>query len=118
MVLDGPLNADSFIGFCEWLLVPALQPGDFVIMDNLSTHKSAKAKQVIEASGARPVYLPPYSPDLNPIENIFSKLKQLIRAFRPRTLKKIVEAVSDALGKITTDDLEAVFLHAGYDEHE
>lgn len=76
MVLDGPMNSQSFIGFCQWLLAPALHPGDLVVMDNLSSHKSAVAVQAIEDVGAEVVYLPPYSPDLNPIENIFSKVKQ------------------------------------------
>jgi transposase len=118
MVLDGPLNGDSFAGFCEWLLAPSLRPGDFVIMDNLNTHKSTQAVQAIEAVGAQAVYLPPYSPDLNPIENIFSKVKQLIRALRPRNLRKIVDAVREALNNITIDDIESVFDHAGYREHE
>ena len=115
---DGPLNGDSFAGFCEWLLAPSLRPGDFIIMDNLNTHKSTQAIQAIESAGARAVYLPPYSPDLNPIENIFSKVKQLIRSLRPRSLRKIVEAVRNALTKITLDDIESVFANAGYHEHE
>jgi transposase len=118
MVLDGPLNGDSFAGFCKWLLAPALSPGDLVVMDNLNTHKSIEAVQAIEAIGARAVYLPPYSPDLNTIENIFSKAKQLIRAARPRTLKQIVNAVGKALSQITLHDLESVFDHAGYFAHE
>jgi transposase len=118
MVLDGPLNGPSFSGFCEWLLAPSLKPGDFVIMDNLNTHKSAQAVKAIESVGASAVYLPPYSPDLNPIENVFSKLKQLIRAFRPRQLKQIVDAVAQSIKKITLDDILAVFQHAGYYEYE
>jgi transposase len=114
MVLDGPIHGESFAGFCEWLLAPALQPGDLVVMDNLSSHKSARAVQAIEAVGARVVYLPPYSPDLNPIENVFSKVKQLIRGICPRNLRKIVEAAKQALSQITLDDLEAMFLHCGY----
>ena len=115
MVLDGPINGNSFAGFCEWLLVPSLHPGDLVVMDNLSSHRSARAIEAIEAVGARVVYLPPYSPDLNPIENIFSKVKQLIRTIRPRTFRQIIQAAKQALLKITLDDLEAVFLHCGYE---
>lgn len=115
MVLDGPINGPSFAGFCEWLLAPALYPGDLVVMDNLSSHKSAQAMRAIEAVGAQVVYLPPYSPDLNPIELIFSKLKQLIRGIRPRNLDEIVNAVRRVLGRITLDDIEAVFQHCGYD---
>jgi transposase len=114
MVLDGPINGESFVGFCEWLLVPALYPGDLVVMDNLSSHKSASVVRAIEAVGAQVVYLPPYSPDLNPIENVFSKVKQLIRGIRPRTFRQIVKAAKQVLHKITLDDLEAMYLHCGY----
>lgn len=114
MVLDGPINGVSFAGFCEWLLAPSLRPGDLVILDNLSSHKSLAATHAIEAVGARFVFLPPYSPDLNPIENIFSKLKQLLRGLRPRSLEEIVEAVRTLLPKITLDDIESVFQHCGY----
>ena len=118
MVLDGPMNSESFIGFCEWLLAPSLHPGDLVVMDNLSSHKSTQAVQAIESVGATAVYLPPYSPDLNPIENIFSKVKQLIRALRPRKIHQIVDAVRAAICQITFDDIEAVFEHAGYIQNE
>ena len=114
MVLDGPINAPCFTGFCQWLLIPALYTGDIVVMDNLSSHRSATAIQSIEAIGARVVYLPPYSPDLNPIENIFSKVKQLFRKLRPRSFRQIVAAAKQVLNKITLDDLESVFLHCGY----
>lgn len=114
MVLNGPINGESFAGFCEWLLAPALFPGDLVVLDNLSSHHAVRAIQAIEAVGARVVPLPPYSPDFNPIENIFSKVKQLIRGLRPRGFHRIVDAVRQALRKITLDDLEAVYLHCGY----
>jgi transposase len=114
MVLDGPINACCFAGFCQWLLVPALHPGDLVVMDNLSSHRSTTAIEAIEAVGARVVYLPPYSPDLNPIENIFSKVKQLFRKFRPRNYRQIVMAAKRVLNTITLDDIESVFLHCGY----
>jgi transposase len=114
MVLDGPMNACCFAGFCQWLLTPALHPGDLVVMDNLSSHRSATAIRAVEAVGARVVYLPPYSPDLNPIENIFSKVKQLFRKLRPRNYPQIVKAAKQVLNKITLDDIESVFLHCGY----
>jgi transposase len=114
MVLDGPMNAASFSGFCEWLLAPTLQPDDIVIMDNLSSHKSAQAVSTIESTGARVVYLPPYSPDLNPIEMAFSKVKQLIRALRPRSFVEIVSATRKALLEITLSDLDGYFNHCGY----
>ena len=114
MILDGPIDGDSFAGFCEWLLAPSLCPGDLVVLDNLSSHKSVAATRAVEAVGAQFIYLPPYSPDLNPIENIFSKFKQLIRALRPRTLKEIVNATARIIPKITLDDIESVFAHCGY----
>ena len=115
MVLDGPIDGNSFAGFCEWLLAPSLHPGDCVVLDNLSSHKSAAATRAIENVGARFVYLPPYSPDLNPIENIFAKFKQLIRAVRPRTFREIIEATARLLPLITLDDIESVFIHCGYE---
>ena len=114
MVLDGPINAASFSGFCEWLLAPTLAPGDVVIMDNLSSHKSTQAVSAIESTGAHVVYLPPYSPDLKPIEMAFSKVKQLIRAIRPRSLREIVAATRKALLQITPSDLDGYFNHCGY----
>lgn len=114
MVLDGPMNATCFAGFCDWLLGPALHPGDLVVMDNLSSHRSTAAIRAIESAGARVVYLPPYSPDLNPIEMIFSKVKQLFRALKPRSFRQIVADAGHVLRKVTTDDLENVFLHCGY----
>lgn len=114
MVLDGPINGDSFAGFCQWLLAPSLQPGDLVVLDNLSSHKSVAATRAVEAAGARFIYLPPYSPDLNPIENIFSKVKQLFRSLRPRNFQAIVRAAAKVLPQITLDDIESVFAHCGY----
>lgn len=116
MVIDGPVDSASFAGFCEWLLAPSLLPGDIVVMDNLSSHKSIRAIEAIETVGAQVAFLPPYSPDLNPIENIFSKLKQLLRGLRPRKLRQIVSAVLKAIAQITIGDMEAVFAHCGYAE--
>lgn len=114
MVLDGPLDSVSFTGFCERFLAPTLRPGDLVVLDNLSSHKSAAAIAAVERAGAQMVYLPPYSPDLNPIENTFSKTKQLIRGLRPRCLRQIVEAVRVALLRLTETDLSHAFDHCGY----
>lgn len=114
MVLDGPMNSVCFAGFCQWLLAPSLRPGDLVVMDNLSSHRSAAAVRAIEAVGARVVYLPPYSPDLNPIENIFSKVKQLFRGLRPRSFRQIVADARQVLTAITLDDIQSVFMHCGY----
>lgn len=106
MVLDGPMNSVCFTGFCEWLLTPSLRPGDLVVMDNLSSPRSA--------AGARVIYLPPYLPDLNPIENIFSKVKQLFRGLRPRSFRQIVADAKRVLSNITLDNIDSVFLHCGY----
>lgn len=114
MVLDGPLNGDCFAGFCEQLLAPTLHPGDLVILDNLSSHKSSAAIAAVERVGAELIYLPPYSPDLNPIENVFSKLKQLVRGIKPRSWKEIIEATKQALLKLKIDDLYNAFAHCGY----
>lgn len=114
MVLDGPINGLCFTGFCEYHLAPALQPGDLVVVDNLASHKSSSAVAAVERVGAKMIYLPPYSPDLNPIENIFSKVKQLIRGYRPRRWREIIEAAKEALLCITPTDLDNAFLHCGY----
>jgi transposase len=114
MVLDGPMNRESFFGFCRWLLVPSLHPGDLVIMDNLSSHKSMESIAAIERVGASVVYLPPYSPDLNPIEKIFAKVKQSIRSLRPRSLCKIVDAVKQSLPWNSLNDIAATFQNCGY----
>lgn len=115
MVLQGPMNGSWFTAFCEQLLAPQLSAGDLVVLDNLASHKNEAAKHVIESVGARFVFLPPYSPDLNPIENIFAKLKQLIRKIRPKSWKQIVKAAKEALMKIELDDIFNSFVHAGYE---
>jgi transposase len=95
-VLDGPINGDSFKAYVEQVLVPTLKPGDIVIMDNLGSHKSGAIRSAIRAVGARLMFLPPYSPDLNPIEQVFAKLKTLLRKAEERT----VEAVWRRIGKL------------------
>lgn len=115
MVLDGPLNSLCFAGFCERFLAPSLRRGDLVVLDNLSSHKSCSATAAVEAVGAKLIYLPPYSPDLNPIENLFSKIKQLIRGFRPGTWRQIIQATKQALLRITPEDIENAFFHCGYE---
>jgi len=108
------VDATCFAGFCDWLLAPSLNPGDLVILDNLSSHKSLAAINAIERVAAKMVYLPPYSPDLNPIEMIFSKVKQLFRALKRRTFSQIITYAKQVLQQITLDDLESVFVHCGY----
>ena len=115
MVLDGPIDGLCFAGFCEHFLAPALAPGDLVVLDNLSSHKSSAAIAAVEAVGAKMVFLPPYSPDLNPIENVFSKIKQLIRGIRPRNWQQIIQSAKQALLQLTCDDFQNAFLHCGYE---
>lgn len=114
MMLDGPVDGLTFAGFCEHFLAPSLQPGDLVVVDNLASHKSSSAVAAVEKVGGRMVYLPPYSPDLNPIENIFSKLKQLIRGMRPRDWPQIIDSVKQALLSVTPTELQNAFAHCGY----
>ena len=115
MILNGPIDGISFEGFCKHFLAPTLHPGDLVVLDNLSSHKTAAAIAAVEAVGAKLVYLPPYSPDLNPIENVFSKIKQLIRGLRPGTWTEIVESAKQALQSVTIADIENAFIHCGYE---
>jgi transposase len=95
-VLDGPINGESFKAYVEQILIPTLKPGDIVIMDNLGSHKSYEIRKAIRSIGARLMFLPPYSPDLNPIEQVFAKLKTLLRKAEERT----VEAVWRRIGKL------------------
>ena len=97
MVLDGPMNGEAFLAYVEQALVPELRPGDIVIMDNLPAHKVHGVRQAIEAAGASLRYLPPYSPDFNPIEMAFAKLKALLRAAAARTIPDLWQAIADAL---------------------
>ena len=89
MVLDGPMTAEWFVAYVEQVLVPTLRPGEIVILDNLPAHKVAQARRLIEAAGATLRYLPPYSPDFNPIENAFAKLKALLRKAAARTIDQL-----------------------------
>lgn len=115
MVLDGPMTAAWFLAYVEQVLVPTLAPGDIVILDNLAAHKSAAARDAIEATGARMLFLPPYSPDLNPIENAFSKLKALLRKAAARTLEQLWNAIAQAIDAFTPAECANYFAAAGYD---
>lgn len=114
MILDGPIDGITFSGFCEYFLAPALRPGDLVVLDNLSSHKTPAAETAVKAAGAKLVFLPPYSPDLNPIEKLFAKVKQLVRGLRPRNWREIIDAAKQVLLRITFDDIENAFFHCGY----
>jgi transposase len=113
-VFDGPTDRDLFLAYIQQVLVPELRPGDVVVMDNLSPHKSPAVRQAIESAGARLLYLPPYSPDFNPIENLWSKLKQFLRKAAARTFDTLCQAVADGLRTITTSDCHGFFQNCGY----
>ena len=113
MVTDGPMNHLVFQGYVDWLLVPQLKVGDTVVMDNLSSHKSTTVAQSIEATGAKLLYLPPYSPDLNPIEKMWSKVKNYLRAEAKRTKRTLTNAIGRALQSITSDDCRGFFRSVG-----
>ena len=113
-VVDGAVNGDVFEAFVEQVLVPQLRAGDVVIMDNLSSHKRTRIRTLIESTGARLLYLPPYSPDLNPIELIFSKIKQALRSLACRTRDKLWNAMQGVLDQVTASDAINCFRHCGY----
>ncbi len=113
-VVDGAVNADIFEAYVERVLVPELRPGDVVVMDNLSSHKRARTRELIEHAGAELVFLPPYSPDLNPIEMIFAKIKQLLRSLGCRTKDALWNAMQSVLDQVTPNDAINCFKHCGY----
>ena len=114
-VLDGPINRDAFEVYLDKVLVPELRPGDLVIMDNLSSHKGPKVREMIEAAGAGLLYLPPYSPDFNPIEKAFSKLKALLRKAAERTVEGLWTAIGRFLDAFTPTECANYFAACGYD---
>jgi len=114
LVIDGAVNGDIFLAYVEQQLAPTLKPGDMVIMDNLSSHKKAGVREAIESVGASLVYLPPYSPDLNPIELVFSKFKWLLRSAAKRTVETLWETCGRLLDKFSESECENYFRHCGY----
>lgn len=112
-VVDGAINRDVFDAFVRRVLLPELKPGDVVILDNLSSHKSEHARTLIESRGASLVFLPPYSPDLNPIEMVFSKIKQLLRSLACRTSDSLWKAMQSVLDQVTLSDAANSFRHRG-----
>ena len=113
MVLDGPMNTEAFVAWIEQMLVPALWPGAIVIMDNLSPHHSPQVELLLRRAGAEPVYLPPYSPDFNPIELMWSKVKEFLRAAKARTQEELWAAIAAALALVTPEESRAFFCHCG-----
>ena len=115
MVLDGPINRDAFQAYVDQVLVPELRPGDVVIMDNLSSHKGPAVRNAIEAAGASLLYLPPYSPDFNPIENAFAKFKALLRKAAERTVGALWDRIGILLDAFPPAECANYFKAAGYE---
>jgi transposase len=114
LVVDGPMNGDVFEGYIRQHLVPTLRPGDIVIMDNLSSHKRSGVRKAIESAGAELRYLPPYSPDLNPIEKAFSKLKAKLRAAEKRTIPELETFLGEVLDDFSPEECANFFSSCGY----
>ena len=113
-VIDGPINGQSFLAYVEQLLVPTLRPGDIVVIDNLGSHKSKAVRRAIRAAGARLFFLPPYSPDLNPIEQVFAKLKTLLRKAAERTVEATWQRIGTLLTAFSPQECANYFRNAGY----
>jgi transposase len=114
LVLEGATNGRSFLAYVRQFLAPTPRPGDVVVMDNLSSHKVAGVREAVEAAGATLLYLPPYSPDLNPIEQVFAKLKALLRAAAARTTEALWAAVGHLLGRFPPAECARYLAHCGY----
>ena len=113
-VFDGPIDTDSFRAYVEQVLVPTLRPGDVVVLDNLAVHKQPEVRAAIEAVGAQLRFLPPYSPDFNPIELAFAKLKAFLRAARPRNFDQVMTLMAIALELFTPAECANYIRHCGY----
>jgi transposase len=114
LAVEGATTREVFEAYLERALVPSLRPGQVVVMDNLSAHKGSRVREIVEGAGCELVYLPPYSPDLNPIEEAFSKVKGLMRRAEARTREGLLEAMGQALDAVTTRDARGFFEHRGY----
>jgi transposase len=113
-LLEGPIDGQSFRLYVEKVLVPTLRPGDIVIMDNLGSHKGKAVRQLVRAAGAKLFFLPKYSPDLNPIEQVFAKLKHLLRKAAARTIETVCAAIGQALQTFTPEECANYFTNSGY----
>ena len=114
MTIESPTDSDVFLCYVEQVLCPRLRPGQVVVMDNLSAHKNPAARQSIEQTGAQVLYLPPYSPDFNPIEQCWAKIKESLRAAKARLLEMLDQAITAAIAAITPENAAAWFRHSGY----
>ncbi len=113
-VFDGPIDSPTFLAYVEQVLVPTLRPGDVVVLDNLAAHKQPEVRTALEQVGALVRFLPPYSPDFNPIELAFAKLKAFLRAARPRSFEHVCSLIATALELFTPDECAAYARHCGY----
>jgi putative transposase len=116
-LIDGPINGARFLLYVEQVLVPTLKPGDIVIMDNLGSHRAKAVRAAIRAAGARLLFLPKYSPDLNPIEQVFAKLKHWLRKAARRSQEGVCNAIGDILDTITAQECRNYFNNSGYSQH-
>lgn len=114
MVVDGATNTEIFQAYVKHILLPTLKPEDIVVLDNLSAHKNKQTIELIESVGARVWFLPPYSPDLNPIEKMWSKVKAILRTLKARTKEALINAIAKALDAITVSDAKGWFKSCGY----
>lgn len=114
MAIEGATNTDVFRAYVSHVLAPTLRPGDIVIMDNLGAHKNDETVSIIERAGAQALFLPPYSPDLNPIEKMWSKVKQFLRSFEARTKEDLIDAIAKGLERVTAQDAINWFASCGY----
>lgn len=113
-VIDGPINGQYFLAYVKQILVPTLKPGDVVILDNLGSHKAHAVRDAIRSAGAHRLFLPPYSPDLNPIEQVFAKLKQLLRKARTRTIEATWRRIGELLANFTAQECANYLTNSGY----
>jgi len=113
-IFNGPINGQRFRAYVEQFLVPTLKPGDIVVLDNLGSHKGKAVRQAIRAAGARRLFLPPYSPDLNPIEQVFAKLKHWLRSARAQSIHDVHDAIATILERFPPSECAAFFKNAGY----
>ena len=113
-VLDGPMDGPHFLAYVEQILAPTLKKGQIVFLDNVSTHKVDGVEEAIEARGARAVFLPAYSPDLNPIEQLFARLKSFLRKMKARTVEKLWSAIASFLKEVSEDECTAYLANSGY----
>lgn len=114
MVIDGAINGELFLAYVKQILLPVLKEGDVVVMDNLSSHKVAGVKEAIESVGATVLYLPPYSPDFNPIEQAFSKLKALVRKLKLRNMEDLWKSLGELCDVFSPEECMSYFKHTGY----